>query len=178
MLGGWKAYLFHDSTRSFECRNGIANCALHASLHAGDEVFLRQSESLPANCGRSSFATRKVQQRRIKRAARTGGVMCIGASNCVEQERCIVRRASEWPDLIERRCKRDDAVARNATVGRLHANDASKAGRLTNRAARVGSDGERGMVRRNGSRRSARRSTRHAINPPRVDRLLVCGELR
>ena len=73
--------------------------------------------------------------------------MCICASDRVKKERCILRRASKWSDLIERRCKGDDAVTRDTTVGWLHADDAGKACRLTNGAASIGTDGERRVER-------------------------------
>ena len=69
MLGRWEAHLFHDAARTFERGNCIAYCALNARLHAGDEVLLRQSESLATNSSRRSIATREVQESGVKRAA-------------------------------------------------------------------------------------------------------------
>ena len=61
MLGGWEADLLNDAARRFECGNSIAHGALHASLHTGDEVLLRQGESLATNGGCRGVAAREVQ---------------------------------------------------------------------------------------------------------------------
>ena len=68
--------------------------------------------------------------------------MRVSTRNGMEQECCVLRRASKWSDLIKRRSEGNDAVARDATIGRLHANDASEARWLTDGAARIGTDGE------------------------------------
>ena len=61
---------------------------------------------------------------------------------------CSARAASrtvqrERADLIERRRERDQAVARDAAVGRLHADDAAERGGLADRAAGVGAQRQR-----------------------------------
>ena len=156
MLGRWEAHLFHDAARSLKCRNRITNSSLYASLHASNEVLLRQGEPLAANGRGRSIAARKVQQRRINGTARAGGVMRIGTSDRVQQKCCVLRRTRKWSDLIQRRCEGDDAVARDATIGRLHADNAGEARWLTDGAARVGADGERRMKCSHSGRRATR----------------------
>ena len=60
MLGRWEAHLFHDAARSLKCRNRITNSSLYASLHASNEVLLRQGEPLAANGRGRGIAARKV----------------------------------------------------------------------------------------------------------------------
>ena len=69
----------------------------------------------------------------------------------------------ERSDLIERRRERDQAVARDAAVGRLEADDAAERGGLPDRAAGVRAERERHHRPR--PRRPIRRSSRRASDP-------------
>ena len=70
--------------------------------------------------------------------------------------------------MIERRTERDQAVPRDAAVGRLQADHAAHRGRLANRSAGVGPERQRRDARRDGGRRSAARAAGNAIERPRV----------
>ena len=72
------------------------------------------------------------------------GVARVGAGDHADS--AAPRRATvrgERTDLIERRRERDQAVARDAAVGRLEPDDAAERGRLADRAAGVGAERER-----------------------------------
>ena len=72
-----------------------------------------------------------------------------------------LRRSCERTDLIERRGERQQAVARDAAVGRLEADDAAEPGGLPNRSAGVRAERERHHPRRH-RRALIRRSIRQA----------------
>ncbi len=79
-----------------------------------------------------------------------------------EHQRRVFDRRRDRSDLIERRREGEQAVARDAAVGRLEPDDAAERGRLADRAAGVGAERERDHAarrRRPPSRRSIRRGS-------------------
>ena len=117
-------------------------------LHAGDEVLLRQAEALAAQAGGGLVvAVRQMEQLVGDRDRRRGGVALVAAGDRVEQRRRVADVAGERPDLVERRGERDDPVARHPAVGRLQPDDPGQRRRLADRAAGVGAERERRVVR-------------------------------
>ena len=72
------------------------------------------------------------------------------------------------PGLVERGGERDQAVAADAAVRRLHADRAGDRGRLADRAAGVGADRERRLERGDRGRRAAAGAAGDAVQVPRV----------
>src|SRR5262249_27684176 len=67
-----------------------------------------------------------------------GGRIVLVATRDNPQDRCHVGSVTpKYADLIERRAKGYQTVARNSAVGGLDPDDAAKRGRLAHRAARV-----------------------------------------
>ncbi len=82
----------------------------------------------------------------------------------------VLHGPRERADLVERRAEGEQAVARDAAVGRLEADDAAQRRRLADRAAGVGAERDRREAGRDRDRRAAARSARDAIERPRVAR--------
>ena len=129
----------------------------NAARHADAEHRATSPVSAATKSGTGSRAARRV-----------GGV---GAGDHVQQR--APRRATvrvERPDLIERRGEREQAVARDASVGRLQPDEAAERGRLADRSAGVGSERGRHQAGGDRDRRSAARPARRARRIPRVAR--------
>ena len=73
----------------------------------------------------------------------------------VVEERGVLHRGGERPDLVERAGEGDQPVARDAAVGGLHPDHAAERGGLADRATGVGAEAERGEAGRHGRRRAA-----------------------
>ena len=74
------------------------------------------------------------------------------------------------PGLVEGVGQRDEPVARHPAVRRLHPDRAGDGARLADRAAGVGADGQRRLVRRHGRGRAAAGAAGDAVEVPRVAR--------
>ena len=107
---------------------------------------------------------RDVGHRRVRRG-RVGGVV---AGHRGEHVGGVLDGARERPDLVERRAEGEQAVARDAAVGRLEADDAAQRGRLADRAAGVGAERDRRQAGRHRDRRAAARAAGDAVERPRV----------
>ena len=70
--------------------------------------------------------------------------------------------------MIERRSKRDQAIARHASIGRHQPDHAAKRRRLANRTARVRTQRRHRHVRSHGRGRPARRTSRNARKIARI----------
>ena len=77
---------------------------------------------------------------RLERPVDAGRVHRIVPAHRVVGQRGIFDRARERADLIEARGEGDQAVARNAAVGRLEADDVAERGRLADRAAGIAAE--------------------------------------
>ena len=102
----------------------------------------------------------------------------VVAADRVQHRRRVAHGARERPDLVQRAGERDEAVAADAPVRRLHADDAAERGGLADASARIGAQREDRLARRDGRRRAAGRAARHARQIPRVVRRVVGGVLR
>ena len=102
-----------------------------------------------------------------------GRVHLVAADDVREQQRRVADRAGERADLVERRRERDQPVARDRAVGRLHADDAAEGRGLADRAAGVAAEGPGRLEGGHRRRRAAARAARHALGVPGVAGHLV-----
>ena len=79
-------------------------------------------------------------------------------------------RARHWPDLIERRSKRDQAVSRHTPIGRLQAGNAAERRRLPDGSAGIRSKRDRRHACRHCDGRSATRPAGDVIGIPGIAR--------
>ena len=108
---------------------------------------------------------------------RRRGVAGIRSREHPQHQRRVGGGPSQRPNLIQRRGKGEQAVARDAPVGRLEADDAAERRGLPDRSARIGTEGDGGRSRRDCRRRPAARPARRAIGRPRVPHRSVRGVL-
>ena len=104
-----------------------------------------------------------------------GAVVRVVARHLLQQQRAVLDRPGQRPGLIERARERDDAKARAAAVGRLHADDAAERSRLADRAAGIGAGGAQAQFRRDRRGRAAGAAARDqrrrgARFSPRINR--------
>src|SRR6478736_4990467 len=85
----------------------------------------------------------------------------IVTADDVEHQRRVGDRVGEWPDLVEAAGERDQAVAADVAVGRLHADDSAQRGGLADRAARVAAEPDRGEPGGNRGGTTTAAPTRH-----------------
>ena len=76
----------------------------------------------------------------------------------------------ERADLVERRSERDQAVPRDAAIGRLQAEHAAERCGLTDRSAGLRTERQRHHVGRHGDGRSAAGASRNALQVPWIAR--------
>ena len=113
-----------------------------------------------------------------------GAVVRIVARHLLQQQRAVLNRARQRARLVERAREGDDAEARAAPVGRLHADDAAERGRLADRAAGIGAgraEAEFGRDRRRRAARAAARDARRVgpdFSPWIDDTVEVAGNIR
>ncbi len=149
-----------------------------AAIAAGPcpaEVFARARRSRrPASSRAQACAVAR------HRAVERGGVVRIVAGDHLQQAAASSSAVRpNGPDLIERRGERDHAVARDAAVGRLDADDAAERRRLADRAAGVGAERAGAQRRRRRPRpsrptsRPARASRSHGLRTGPYARVLV-----
>ena len=103
-----------------------------------------------------------------------GGILFgIVARHRAQHDRRVAHGARHRPRLIQRRGERDDAPARTAAIGRLHADDAADRRRLADGAARIGAGAGERRARRHRRRRTARRTAGHQalVAPARAPRI-------
>ena len=156
-----------------ERRHGLADARLDARLHAGHEVLAGQAQPLararwpqprrPTPAGAASVGR--------DRHRRGGRIALVAAGDRVEQRGRVARVAGERPDLVERAGERDDPVAADPPVRRLHARRSrhSAAGWRMEPPVSVPID-ERRVEGRDGRRRAAAAAARDAVERPRVGR--------
>ena len=100
------------------------------------------------------------------------------AADDLVQKRGVQHVVRARAHLVERRRTGDHAVARHATVGRLHTDGAGQGCRLADGAAGVGADAQRCLTGRERRRGAAAGAARDALEVVRVLGLLVGGVLR
>ena len=105
-----------------------------------------------------------VVEARERRAARAGRgeveSQRVVAGDHVEERGGVGHGGREGADLVERAGEGDEAVARHGPVGGLHAHHAAQRGRLADRPAGVGAEGQRAQPGGHRRRRAARRAAR------------------
>ena len=151
-------------------RSAMAYSACGRSTSTSVAPSARERVQAASKAARTSASTPGVEQRRAARRCAGRATSPVSAAVIVGHGRgdavesrgslpAITRAtaprrahgARERADLIERRGEGDQAVARDAAVGRLEPDDAAERRRLADRAAGVGAERER----------------RHAAPPPR-----------
>ncbi len=90
--------------------NRCTDCLLDFRLNPVNEVFFRHAHAQPADIAGQRRAI--IRHRRIH----AGAVTRIVPGNHAQQRRHILDRAPEYADLIQRRGKRDQTIARNTSV--------------------------------------------------------------
>lgn len=152
--------------------DGRAHGLFDLRVHALDEVLLRQ-----ANLEALDVLDEGLRVVRHLCGARRG-VHLIVARNDVEQVRAVRDVARQRADLVKRGRIGDEAVARDAAVRRLHADDAAERSRLADGSARIGAERPDGRTSGDGCGAAARGTARHAVEVPRVVRHVVGRVLR
>lgn len=94
------------------------------------------------------------------------------AGNGIEDDGAVFDVVGKGADLVEGRCISDEAVARYEAVRRFEADDAAVGGRLTDRSARIGTEGPNGRTGSNSCSRTAGRTAGDAVEVPRVVRFM------
>ena len=149
----------------------FAHGRAHARLHALDlRIFARHAElhALDAFVEVSAHVVGAIGAGRVKR---------VVACHRLQHQRRVFDRARERPDLIEAGCERDQPVAANASIRRLHADHAAHRGRLADRAAGVGAERDHRFARRDRGGAAAGAPARDAVEVPRVVGGKVAGVL-
>ena len=108
-------------------------------------------------------AAREVGHRLAATRSRRAG---SGPARTPSVERRVGGRPRDRADLIERRGERQQAVAGDAAVGRLQADDAAERRRLADRSAGVGAERQRRAARGDRRRRAAARAARACDRSP------------
>ena len=98
----------------------------------------------------------------------TGGILRIGARDCIQKKRGVAHVAGERAHLIEGGGERDHAEARDTAVGWLQSDDSAQGGGLSHGAAGVAPERAKGLRGGDRGSRSAARTTRHARQIPGV----------
>ena len=96
---------------------------------------------------------------------------------CLQQDGRVLHRLGERADVVERRGEGDQAVARDAAVGRHQPDHAAERCRLANRAAGIGAQRRHSHSRRHRRRRTARGSAGNARQIARIVHRAVAGVL-
>ncbi len=99
-----------------------------------------------------------------------GGVHRVVPGDHRVQQRGVEHRARARAGLVERGGERDEPVARDRAVRRLHADGAGDGRGLADRAAGVGADRQRRLEGGDGRGRAAARAAGDALEVPRVVR--------
>ena len=108
-----------------------------------------------------------LDDRRHRGVDRRGVHRVVAGDDLVEQGG-VEHRAGARAGLVERGRQRDEAVARDAAVGRLGADRAGDGRGLADRATGVGADRQRGLERRDDRRRAAAGPAGDPVEVPRV----------
>ena len=140
-------------------------------LHALFEHLSRHAESHAADIARERaniVGDRFLRCRRIVR---------VGTCEHRQRDGSVMGRARHWPDLIERRGKRDEAVSRHAPIRRLQADDTAERRRLPDGAAGIRAKRDRRHACGHCDGRSAARPAGDVIGIPWIARRSECGVL-
>src|SRR5690349_12331146 len=93
----------------------------------------------------------------------------------VKSDGGVLDGAGEGADLIERTGESNEAIARDAAIGGLDADDAAESGGLTDRAAGIGAEREGALERSDGGRRAAAAAAGDAFEIPGIISFLEGG---
>ena len=150
------ADFLHRRAKAFERFRGVHDGFSDISGQALAEHLLRQTNAQALHACFHLAVHGRI-------AAFDGGrVAAIVAGNRVQHERVIRDGLRHRANLIQRRGERDQPIAADHAIRRLHADNAAECRGLANGAAGVAAEGERGFIRRDARRRSAGRPARHA----------------
>ena len=130
----FEAILEREELQTTALSSGVA--LPHARIDAAGELILtRQTDPQPLH--------RAVQIRQIvgHRLVHAGRVLRIVSRHHPQQQRGVGHRPAERADLIQRRRKGHQPVARHAPICRLEPHEPTKGSRLADRSAGVRSNG-------------------------------------
>ena len=105
--------------------------------------------------------------RRPRRASR---IIRIMTRNRLHHQRAITRRASQRPDIIQRKRQRKHTAPRHQTISRLQPDNAAGTRRIADRAARIRTQRRREQPRRHARTGPRRRPARMMREVPRIAR--------
>jgi len=105
-----------------------------------------------------------------RRPVERGGVARIVTRDHLEDQRRVRDGGGYRSDLVERAGESHEAIARHHAVSRLHADDATERGGLTDGSTRIGPERNRHHPRRDGRGRPTARASGDAICAPRISR--------
>ena len=111
--------------------------------------------------GSGGSRRRRRRQRRARDRPRVR-VLRVETGHHLGEQRGVLDRAREHPDMIERARQQQRAGARNKPMGRLEADHAAEGGRPDGRAVGLRADRARHHEGRDRRRRAARRAARRA----------------
>ena len=163
---------FRDlSAHRLKIRNRLADRLFYVSVHPLDEVFLRQTDLEALHVLGQCL-------RIIGHGRGAGGrIHRIVSGDDIQHMRAIRHIARHGADLVERRRIGDETIARDAAIRWLHADDAAERRRLADRAARIGAERPDRHTCSDRRRAAARTAAGHAVEIPRIVRLLISGIL-
>ena len=120
------------ASRGGEFLNGGFDGAAHLGIESFAEIFFRHPQLQSANRAFDFIG--------VVRHWHVGGcrIQRIASGNVLQQQRGIFHGFGERADVVERRGKSDQPVARDATISRREANHTAKCRRLSDGAAGVG----------------------------------------
>ena len=158
------ADFLHRRAKAFERFGSVHDGFANISGQALAEHFLRQTDAQALHACFHLTVHGRI-------ATFDGGrVAAIVAGNRVQHKRVVRHSLRHRADLIQRRGKRDQPIAADHAIRRLHANNAAERCGLANRAAGVAAERKGGFIRRDARCRAAGRPTRHARQITRVMR--------
>ncbi len=177
-----------DNFRAHLCQylgraiNGFANIFRDALLHQFSrlgiithdfEIIRRETNSQPAH---ALFQSLQIIRDGHLRGGRVAGIF---ARDDLKHERGIFDGTRHRTGTIERRTESDKPIAGNASIRRFQAHHSTEGRGLANRAARIRSERERALSRRDRRRASTGRAAGHTGGIPGVTRgRLKCGGFR
>ena len=162
VLRVWQGNGHDDRPEAFELFDAAIHVLPDAGMNALAEVFLGNPD--PHTFHAEVDLRRVIGNRHVQR----GAVLRIVPGDGLEDQRRVVHRAGERPNLIQGRGESDEAEAGNAAIGRFQAHDPAMRGGLADRAAGVGTERGEGSAIRYRSGGATRGAARNPVVVMRV----------
>ena len=171
----WQGHFGDFRTHLFELLDAFVEAGHDARLEAFAAKFLDQTDLEALQITLHAFAGGRHHRARTLRNG--GGVALVMAADHFLQQGRIEYGAGARANLVKRGGHGDRTETGYAAVGRLNTDGTGQRARLTNGAASVGSQGERGLERGHRSCGTAAGTARHTLGIPRIVGGLVGGVL-